>query len=205
MEVFHLLLLLLTVWAAGGRAAMDECVDELNRPQRCMPEFVNAAFNVTVVATDTCGSPPEEYCVQTGVTGVTKSCHICDSGDPRLHHGAAFLTDYNNQADTTWWQSQTMLAGIQYPHAINLTLHLGKSSVLRSPHKTACVTRVVCMTCNAETSAEIKSINLKLVCSTAVGDNNSIDTFPNSFTCLLKEFGWRALNDPHYSESVGVI
>ncbi|KAA0719379.1 Laminin subunit gamma-1 [Triplophysa tibetana] len=104
---------------------MDECTDELNRPQRCMPEFVNAAFNVTVVATNTCGTPPEEYCVQTGATGVTKSCHICDAGDPELHHDATFLTDYNNQADTTWWQSQNMLAGIQYPRSINLTLHLG--------------------------------------------------------------------------------
>ncbi|KAF6720239.1 Laminin subunit gamma-1 [Oryzias melastigma] len=39
-------------------AAMDECEDAQGRPQRCMPEFVNAAFNVTVVAYQHLRLPP---------------------------------------------------------------------------------------------------------------------------------------------------
>ncbi|XP_061587599.1 laminin subunit gamma-1 [Cololabis saira] len=116
-----------TCLAACASAAMDECGDERGSAQRCMPEFVNAAFNATVRASNTCGSPPEEYCVQTGATGVTKSCHICDDRQGPHRHGPAFLTDYNNQQDATWWQSQSMLAGVQYPGSINLTLHLGKA------------------------------------------------------------------------------
>lgn len=127
-ERWALWLWVLWLWMpARCGAAMDECTEERSgRAQRCMPEFVNAAFNATVLATHTCGTPAEEYCVQTGVTGVTQSCHLCDAAQPHLSHGAAFLTDYNSPADATWWQSRTMLAGVQHPTAVNLTLHLGK-------------------------------------------------------------------------------
>lgn len=127
-ERWALWLWVLWLWVpARCGAAMDECAEERSgRAQRCMPEFVNAAFNATVLATHTCGTPAEEYCVQTGVTGVTQSCHLCDAAQPHLSHGAAFLTDYNSPADATWWQSRTMLAGVQHPTAVNLTLHLGK-------------------------------------------------------------------------------
>ncbi|RMC08377.1 hypothetical protein DUI87_14621 [Hirundo rustica rustica] len=127
-ERWALWLWVLWLWVpAPCGAAMDECAEERSgRAQRCMPEFVNAAFNATVLATHTCGAPAEEYCVQTGVTGVTQSCHLCDAAQPHLSHGAAFLTDYNSPADATWWQSRTMLAGVQHPTAVNLTLHLGK-------------------------------------------------------------------------------
>uniref|UniRef100_A0A8P4KP52 Laminin, gamma 3 n=1 Tax=Dicentrarchus labrax TaxID=13489 RepID=A0A8P4KP52_DICLA len=105
-------------------AAMDSCYDEEGAPSRCMPKFENVAFSRTVVASNVCGSPPEDYCMQ---TGSTRSCHYCDASDPHLSHNASLLTDFNRNEEPTWWQSQSMFYGIQHPNSVNLTLHLGKA------------------------------------------------------------------------------
>lgn len=104
-------------------AAMDSCYDEEGNPSSCMPKFENIAFNRTVNVSNVCGSPPEDYCMQ---TGSTRSCHICDATDPAHSHNAGLLTDFHRNEDPTWWQSQSMYYGIQHPNSINLTLHLGK-------------------------------------------------------------------------------
>lgn len=109
----------LFVWAA-----MDSCYDEEGVPSSCMPKFENIAFSRTVVASNVCGSPPEDYCMQ---TGSTRSCHICDASDPYLSHNTNLLTDFHRNEEPTWWQSQSMYFRIQHPNSVNLTLHLGKS------------------------------------------------------------------------------
>lgn len=118
-----LLLQLSSLHLRRARAAMDACYDEEGAPARCMPKFENVAFNRSVEASNTCGSPPEEYCMQ---MGMTRSCHRCDASEPGLNHSAALLTDFHSSEENTWWQSQSMFYGVQYPNSVNLTMHLGK-------------------------------------------------------------------------------
>lgn len=58
----------------------NPCYDRATRqPQRCVPDFVNAAFNLEVQVTNTCGTKrPTKFCVQSGHTGQRSVCETCD-------------------------------------------------------------------------------------------------------------------------------
>lgn len=118
-----LLALLGLGFGAGGSPA---CQDPRGQPRRCMPVFENAAFGRAARATNTCGSPPEDYCLQMGARDASQLCQRCDAADPRLHHNASLLTDFHSQEESTWWQSQSMAFGIQHPNSVNITLRLGR-------------------------------------------------------------------------------
>ncbi|XP_013114833.1 laminin subunit gamma-1 [Stomoxys calcitrans] len=100
-----------------------ECYDKYNKPQRCMPEFINSAYQLQIEATNTCGEQGDNhFCVQT-MNSNQKNCEFCRWED----HNPSFLTDLHDPQNPTWWQSETMYEGIQHPNHVNLTLNLRKS------------------------------------------------------------------------------
>ncbi|CAB3361848.1 Hypothetical predicted protein [Cloeon dipterum] len=91
------------------------------RPRRCIPDFVNAAFKRTVLASSTCGAVPTRYCESTG--GKAEACQVCDANQAKLAHPATHLTDLNNPNNLTCWRSEPMQAH-PYGYQDNVTLVL---------------------------------------------------------------------------------
>uniref|UniRef100_A0A182J2J1 Uncharacterized protein n=1 Tax=Anopheles atroparvus TaxID=41427 RepID=A0A182J2J1_ANOAO len=159
-------LLLLGLTVGGGQAAHrpqylrsfpvhsvnDPCYDE-DRPRRCMPDFVNAAFGVPIEASSTCGRDgPARFCdmreppgageTSLGRSGTLEaSCEICDAADPTKRYAPAALTDVHNSNNVTCWRSEPRAGTVEAgPDNVTLTLSLGKKfeltyvSLMFCPH-----------------------------------------------------------------------
>lgn len=120
-----LLVLFFGLQSVDAQRPNARCTDDFKRPQRCMPAFGNAAFGKAVNSTNTCGIPPSEFCVQTGVTSPTKECEICDASIQAFAHPALYITDIKDDTNRTWWQSETLLDNPK--QRVTLTLDLGKT------------------------------------------------------------------------------
>ncbi|XP_007886705.1 netrin-1a isoform X2 [Callorhinchus milii] len=109
---------------AAQQTPPDPCYDETGNPRRCIPDFVNSAFGKEVRVSSTCGKPPSRYCVVAEKGDQrSRTCHVCDSTDPKKGRPPAFLTDLNNPHNLTCWQSESYP---QAPQNVTLTLSLGK-------------------------------------------------------------------------------
>jgi netrin receptor unc-5 len=103
----------------------DPCYDEQGNPRKCIPEFINAAFNRKVTASSTCGDPASRLC-ETSLDKDGKrqtSCFVCDAEEDRWAHPSTYLTDLNNPNNLTCWISEPFS---QHPDNVTLTLSLGK-------------------------------------------------------------------------------
>ena len=92
----------------------DPCYRDDGSATRCIPDFINAAYQRQIVASSTCGDPPVNFCRQHSYNqrrynnvsesrnndddDVRRDCVICDARHP---HPASYLTDLNNPHNMT--------------------------------------------------------------------------------------------------------
>ncbi|KAL1129203.1 hypothetical protein AAG570_013733 [Ranatra chinensis] len=114
------------MFAAAQSPPPDPCYDE-ERPKRCIPDFVNAAFGNPVEASSTCGAAgAARYCEQ-------NECYLCDDSQHKRRFPPSHLTDLNNPNDVTCWRSEPIPASSSSsyslsapPDNVTLKLSLGK-------------------------------------------------------------------------------
>jgi netrin 1 len=109
-------------------SAYDPCYNS-DRPERCLPDFVNAAFGMPITASSTCGlSGPVRVCDSTSISD-SNVCNLCDDSNPKYRNPASYLTDINNSNNITCWRSEPSPAPVSFntsPDNVTLTLSLGK-------------------------------------------------------------------------------
>ncbi|CAF1145004.1 unnamed protein product [Adineta steineri] len=74
----------------------DPCIDRHKRFQRCIPDFINAAYQKPIYVSSTCGNSPKEF---------------CNLSQLNQNHPNDYLTDINNPNNLTCWQSDLIKQG----------------------------------------------------------------------------------------------
>lgn len=122
-----------SVAAAGASSSAhsdsDPCYFE-DKPRKCLPSFVNAAYGNPVQASSVCGaSRPEHFC-EINRDGTLSECNVCDNSRAETRFPASALTDLNNPNNVTCWRSASVPVpadvDIAPPDNVTLTLSLGK-------------------------------------------------------------------------------
>jgi netrin 1 len=108
---------------------LDPCYD-VDRPIRCLPDFVNAAFGIPIEASSTCGeNGPVRVCERRTSLSEPPVCTLCDDLNPKIRFPASALSDINNSQNITCWRSEPTPASTSIdaaPDNVTLTLSLGK-------------------------------------------------------------------------------
>ncbi|XP_011177498.1 netrin-B [Zeugodacus cucurbitae] len=115
--------------ADSSHADSDPCYFE-DKPRKCLPSFVNAAYGNPVQASSVCGaSRPEHFC-EINRDGTLSECNVCDNSRAETRFPASALTDLNNPNNVTCWRSASVPVpadvDIAPPDNVTLTLSLGK-------------------------------------------------------------------------------
>jgi netrin 1 len=85
----------------------DPCIDRHKRFQRCIPDFINAAYQKSIYVSPTCSNSVKEF---------------CSTSQLNSNHPSDYLTDINNPNNLTCWQSDLIKQGDN----ISLVLSLKK-------------------------------------------------------------------------------
>ena len=78
----------------------DPCVDRHKRFQRCIPDFINAAYQKPIYVSSACSSAPKDFCSLSPSSSSSNANQLTD-----------YLTDMNNPNNLTCWQSDPIKAG----------------------------------------------------------------------------------------------
>ena len=115
----------------------NSCYDASGKARTCITYPKNAAYEALpgrkIVATNTCGTPPAQFCV----IGPQTKCQICNASDINNSYPPNKMIDLHNPSNPTWWQSQNWwetnqlgLSTLSSPLTVNVTVSLNKHYLL---------------------------------------------------------------------------